>query len=73
MFATPGTLMQFASQARKDVQDYRHWAQEATDPERKRYYLRCAENREDDARWYSDVASRGVIDGECNEMKEAAE
>lgn len=76
MLATPGTLRQFAAQADKDIADYQQWAHSATDPQMKRYYLRCAENREDDARWYREVASRGEIEVEFTEMtsfKEAAE
>jgi hypothetical protein len=58
---TPGQLRMYEAQARRDSVDYRQWAHEATDPARKRYFERCAENREDDATYYADLAGRGEI------------
>jgi hypothetical protein len=73
---TPGMLRQFSAQARRDSVDYRHWAHETTDPVRKRYFERCADNREDDAAYYADLAGRGEITVEYTRIepyKEAAE
>lgn len=73
---TPGQLRMYEAQARRDSVDYRHWAHEATDPARKRYFERCAENREDDAAYYADLAGRGEITVDyvvLEPMREAAE
>lgn len=76
MIATPGSLRQFATQARHDARDYRHWAHETTDPIKKRRYEQWAEDREDSATWYESVASRGEIVVEYQDVtrfQEAAE
>jgi len=73
---SPGVLRQFAAQADKDVPHYLAKAHSTDDPQMKRYYLRCAENREDDARWYREVAGRGEIEVEYTRIEplmEAAE
>lgn len=67
---TPGQLRQFANQADKDVPHYVAMANATTDPHMKRYYLRCAENREDDARFYRDLAGRGEIEVEYTVINE---
>lgn len=68
---TPGQFRQFATKALHEASGYREWAHAAHDPERKRYFLRCAEGREDHAEWYLSCASRGEI--EVESFKEAAE
>lgn len=75
MIATPGALRQYAHNCDNDVVFYRRLAQTASDADRKRYYERCADNREDDARWYREVIARSEIDEEWDdiEMMEAAE
>lgn len=76
MRPTPGTLRQFAQQAENDVPYYLARAQQSDDPDRKRYFLRCAENRHDDARFYLDLAGRGEIEVEyqvIEPIREAAE
>ncbi len=64
---TPGMLRRFAREARKQAEDYHRWSHEAHDPERKRYFERCAEGREDHAEWYESLASRGEIMVEYSE------
>lgn len=76
MRPTPGNLRQFAQQAENDVPYYLSRAQQSHDPDRKRYFLRCAEDRHDDARFYLDLAGRGEITTDyeiITEHKEAAE
>ena len=76
MRPTPGKLRQFAQQAENDVPYYLARAQQSNDPDRKRYFLRCAESRSEHAAWYREVASRGEIEVEyetITEHKEAAE
>lgn len=72
---TPGMLRHFAARARHDAQDYRIMAHNASDALRKRYYDKCANDREDDAEFYEMKAARGEITTEyhVNTFAEAAE